>query len=396
MGKKKATEAVPALPTVPLEEQGARFLMAQQIIQDLHGQEARLSKRIEEIAVTKSKLDQLKDDAKSLDAKCQKLRMEAIDALEGRSTGRLPFGPGVPAEKTITVEELKTTPAALRECHYPNLLTRINAGEEPSVTKAITLEGRGDLRFILIDVGDVYRLLALHPNGWQSPSSQPELPGLTGKLVDFMDAKLVIGHAAESPLVEVELPDAPKKTGSGGLAEPGEARRGAAVDRARDAVTDSIDNLLDAMVAAGHLEATSDTALSEEQDLALVMAATGTANPRRWMKTASIDELGTLQQALAAFTVDQSKWPEIADRMKTAIGNGILPENPDDFAAPGDAGEGQGEAESNGDDADDAPTDEDAPESDEGRKSRPTGKRGGGKKSGAAKKAKKAGRGGKK
>lgn len=378
----------PELPEVPEGERTARFSLMQTVAQDLHDVERRLEKRNIEKLELKGKLDKVSDDCKSLDARANALRREIVEVLEGRATGRLPFGPGVSAEKPVTPEDLKTTPAKLAEAYYPELLNQLMRGEVPSVTKAITIEGTENRHVLVDDDSGHHRLLSLHTPGWQAPSSAAELPEITGKVVDFMEAKLVIGTADECPLVLVELPGT-KKHGAGGRTDPGGTTRGASIDRAKGAVGAAVNELLTNIRTAGLLTAPRNEKQADLEGLALIAEVGKHDNPRRWLNLATLDDLTTLESELTGLVGQSDRWSDLADGVGGRMLAGIPDATTDDFGPDeGDAGAPEGDeavqddAGGPSDDGDDS-SDVGAPR--KGRSGPRTPKRGGGKKSGAAK-----------
>lgn len=410
------------LPPVSDADRNARFEMARQISQELHEVERKFDRRHQERIELKAKLDKVSDDCKSLESRCNAMRKEVVDVIEGRATGRLPFGPGVGADKPVRVSDLKTTPAKLAECYYggPETLDAIKAEQRPAVNRAIVLP-HSDLRFILVDAEHGrHRLIALHPSGWVAPSSAPAMTDLTGKPVEFMDATLVVGTADESPIVLVELPrdDAPAEHGAGGRTDPGGATRGAAVDRAKEALATSIEGLLDILTAGDPpaLEKPTDDeagdTLDELQMLGTVAWLAPTPNPRRWLNVANLDDLERVKGAVESIAASSpEKHAEAGVSIKTRINDGIPPENQDDFADdaqgdqegtggpsddPGDEGddqEGDDDAQDDAGEPGDAPDDSEAvDEGSDAATARASGRKAARGKGGKAKKAKKGGR----
>lgn len=246
MSKKKQEAAVAAAVEVEASEKIARHDAAAPLIAEIMDIKRAISVRESEKATLKEKLDQVSDDIKGKKSKLDELEWAVIETMNGDATGRLPYGPTARVLKAVPVDEVGITREKLLEGYYPDLLTTLEEGKiEPSVSKAIAINGTTD-RYITIpgpkgeEEPDTYRLVKLEPLSWEPGSSQTILKGVTGKVVEFMDAKFKLG--AVDTMLLVHAPEKKAKS-TAKKGNPGEATRGAGVTRAQEALVESIDSV---------------------------------------------------------------------------------------------------------------------------------------------------------
>lgn len=257
----RQSTVAPVIVKLEPDEEHRRFEAAQGLNQQKKALQRKLGGLRSDEATLKGKIDKVREDIRDRLSELESINNQITDVLDGAATGFLPFGAQAVVDgKPKKPEQLKLKPADILHAMYPDLAQQLKGEKLVSVSKALLLQN-SDLRHVAVPTGEPNRvlLIPLHPASWVPPTSQAHLPDLTGKTVDYLDAKLLLGTRDESHLVDVELPKTTAKKG-----DPLAATRGAAVTRARKDLGDVVEKAINEALGSLKDDELADRAFEDD------------------------------------------------------------------------------------------------------------------------------------
>lgn len=195
----------------------------------------------------KTALDNITKAVAGKESEREQLADRLLNVLDGKADGLLPFGPMKLKKKVWTIAELGLTRDQFLEAHYPVADLTFQPGKKDhaaGVNKAIVI-GTAGMRYVVIggETARRFQAIPLMPLSWTPPPAAIKHE-LTGRLVEFMDAKFLLG--TDDDILEVVDDEAPVQhtAGAKGSPDPGEASRGAEAVRLRKELGEELDRCL--------------------------------------------------------------------------------------------------------------------------------------------------------